>query len=249
MPNLDLGVRALPWRVSAEDKRWLENPSYNRQYSHEFSGVLFSLFCYFISPSLLSLFKTSKQTKMPISICSVFILGSATAFSFIQPWLIFFLQFLFIFLYLLFPSPYHHHLSLIFGLFKPMSSLPICRTMIPELHHSHRNFQDKSGKKVTKLQRLETVGNRAQSRVSEFNSSLLYPLLPCHVSLAWPTCQNDNSPKERVPASEPMPGQVLSPLKLFLSPGQAQQWTGGKSCTGGKARESGHSVLAQNASS
>lgn len=105
MPNLDLGVRALPWRVTAEDKRWLENPSYNRQYSHGFSGVLFSLFCYFISPSPLSLFKTNKQTKMPISSCSVFILGSITASSFIQPWLIFFLQFLFIFLYLLFPLP------------------------------------------------------------------------------------------------------------------------------------------------
>lgn len=110
-------------------------------------------------------------------------------------------------------------LSLIFGLFKPMSSLPICRTVVPELHHSHRNFQDKSGKK--KLQRLETVGSRAQSRVSEFNSSPPLPFMaasPCHVSLAWPTCQNDESPKERVPASEPVPGQVfVSPATVFVT--------------------------------
>ena len=78
------------------------------------------LFCYFISPSLLSLFKkTNNQTKMLISICSVFILGSAIASSFIQPWLIFLLQFLFIFLYFFF-----FFLSLIFGLFKPMSLFP-----------------------------------------------------------------------------------------------------------------------------
>ena len=101
MPNLDLGVGALPWRVTAEDKRWLENSSYNRQYSHEFSGMLFSLFCYFISPSLLSLLKQkNKQTNKNANFyLLIFILGSAIASSFIQPWLIFFLQFLFIFLY------------------------------------------------------------------------------------------------------------------------------------------------------
>ena len=77
--------------------------------------------------------------------------------------------------------------------------------MVPELHHSHRNFQDKSGKK--KLQRLETVGSRAQSRVSEFNSSSPLPFTAASPrQSSMPTCQNDESPKERVPASEPVPG-------------------------------------------
>ena len=37
-------------------------------------------------------------------------------------------------------------LSLISGLVKPVTSLPICRTMVQEVHHSHRNLQGKSGK-------------------------------------------------------------------------------------------------------
>ena len=120
-PNLDLGVGALSWRVTAEDKRWLENSSYNRQYSHECSGMLFCfaiLFPHLYYPYLKK--QTNNQTKMLISICSVFILGSAIASSFIQPWLIFLLQFLFIFLYFFF----FFFLSLIFGLFKPMSLFP-----------------------------------------------------------------------------------------------------------------------------
>ena len=284
MPNLDLGVGALPWRVTAEDKRWLENSSYNRQYSHEFSGMLFSLFCYFISPSLLSLLKQkNKQTNKNANFyLLIFILGSAIASSFIQPWLIFFLQFLFIFLYLFF---FFFFLSLIFGLFKPMSSLPWRRkqqptpVFLPGESHGRRSlvgcspwgrtesdtteatwqqqtlfpfvglwFQNStiptgiSRTRVKKGYQIAEVGDSwKQSSIKgrEFNSSFPLPSTAaslCHVSLAWPTCQNDESPKERVPASEPVPGQVLSPLQLFLSPGQAQQWTGGKSCTGGKAK-------------
>lgn len=155
----------------------------------------------------------------------------------------------FYFLYLLFPLlppqlHHHHHLSLIFGLFKPMSSLPICRTVIPELHHSHRNFQDKSGKRLPNCRGWRLL--EAELNQGSVSLTLLSSTLYCLVMSVWhgPHARMIRVLK-RVPASRAYARTGLSPLKLFLSPGQAQQWTGVRAAQEAKQRESGHSVLAR----
>ena len=246
MRHLNPHVGALPWRVTAEDKRWLENSSYKRQYSREFSGMLFSLLCYFISPSLLPQFKkTNRQTKTLISISSVFFLGSAIASSFIQPWLILFLNFLFIFIYL--------SLFFFFNIFFSfLSSLGYLNLgpLFPLVGLWFQNSTVLTGISRTRVEKRNCRGWRQlEAELSQGSVSLtllpLYPLrLPRLVSLACPHarmmrvlkrgCQPQSLCQDRLC----LPWNCLCHLAKHCS-GQEV-----KPAQEVKPRESGHSILA-----